>query len=123
MEQDPWGSGQPYGRLGAWWALTEVRDAAELRAKETDRIAGVVAGLRALGAECEATSDGLVVHGATRLRGAMLDAGADHRLAMAWAIAAALVAPDGEASVIDGDDAAVVSYPGFFDHLERLTTQ
>jgi 3-phosphoshikimate 1-carboxyvinyltransferase len=92
---------------------TEIRDAGELRAKESDRIAAVVQGLRALGARCEETSDGLVVGGPSSLRAAQLDAHGDHRLAMAWAVAALLVG-DGVESAIAGAEAASVSYPGFF---------
>lgn len=95
---------------------TEIRDAGELRAKESDRIAAVAEGLRALGATCEEMSDGLVLTGPSRLHGAHLDAHGDHRLAMAWAVAA-LLALDGEESEIDGAEAASVSYPAFFDAL------
>lgn len=95
---------------------TEIRDASELRAKESDRIAAVVAGLRALDAACEETVDGLVVTGPCQLRGAHLDARGDHRLAMAWAVAALLV-QDGEDSEIAGAEAASVSFPGFFATL------
>ena len=98
--------------------VTEIRDASELRAKESDRIAAVVAGLRALDASCEATSDGLVVTGPCKLRGAQLDSRGDHRLAMAWAVAALLV-QDGEDSEIAGAESAAVSFPGFFATLRR----
>jgi 3-phosphoshikimate 1-carboxyvinyltransferase len=97
---------------------TRVVDAAELHAKESDRIAEVVIGLRAFGAECEATPDGFVVTGPVRLRAARVDARGDHRLAMAWAIAAALAVVDSGASVIQGSEAAAVSYPTFFDDLD-----
>jgi 3-phosphoshikimate 1-carboxyvinyltransferase len=99
---------------------TEIRDAGELRNKETDRIAMLEAGLRLLGVPCESSSDGLTVHGPVRLRAAHLDAAGDHRFAMAWAIAAALVPEGGGESVIDGADAAAVSYPGFFSDLATL---
>ena len=95
---------------------TEIRDAAELRAKESDRIALVAAGLRALGAECDETPDGLAVHGPVRLRSASLDAHRDHRLAMAWAVAACLAGGDGP-TTIDGADSVAVSYPRFFEDL------
>ena len=65
---------------------------------------------------CESTDDSLIVHGPVRLRAAHLDAAGDHRFAMAWAIAAALVPPGGGETVIDGADAAAVSYP---DVLQR----
>jgi 3-phosphoshikimate 1-carboxyvinyltransferase len=99
---------------------TEVRDAAELRSKEVDRIAVLETGLRALGASCESSVDGFVVHGPSRLHAARLDAGGDHRLAMAWAIAAALVADGGGESVITGAEVAAVSYPAFFEDLARV---
>jgi 3-phosphoshikimate 1-carboxyvinyltransferase len=99
---------------------TEIRDAGELRAKETDRIAQLETGLRLLGVPCETTPDSLTVHGPVRLRAAHLDAAGDHRFAMAWAIAAALVPPGDGESIIDGADAAAVSYPAFFSDLARL---
>jgi 3-phosphoshikimate 1-carboxyvinyltransferase len=98
---------------------TEIRDAAELRSKEVDRIAVLETGLRALGASCESSADSLVIHGPSQLRAARLNAAGDHRLAMAWAIAAALVGGGGGESVIGGADVAAVSYPGFFDDLAR----
>ena len=99
---------------------TEIRDAGELRTKEVDRIALLEAGLRLLGASCESSENGLVIHGPTRLRAARLDAAGDHRLAMAWAIGAALVPSGGGNSVITGAEVASVSYPDFFDDLARL---
>jgi 3-phosphoshikimate 1-carboxyvinyltransferase len=99
---------------------TEIRDAGDLRNKETDRIAILETGLRQLGVPCESGADGLTVHGPVRLRAAHLDAAGDHRFAMAWAIAAALVPEGGGESVIDGADAAAVSYPGFFSDLGML---
>ena len=99
---------------------TEIRDAAELRTKEVDRIAFLEAGLRLLGVSCESTADSLVIHGPAHLRAARLDAAGDHRLAMAWAVGASLVPAGGGESVIDGAEAAAVSYPGFFADLGRL---
>ncbi len=99
---------------------TEIRDAAELRTKEVDRIAFLEAGLRQLGASCESSADGLVIHGPVRLRPARLDAAGDHRLAMAWAVAAALVPSGGGESSIIGADVAAVSYPTFFADLGAL---
>jgi 3-phosphoshikimate 1-carboxyvinyltransferase len=98
---------------------TVIRDAAELRAKESDRIALVAAGLRALGAECEEAPDGLAVHGPARLRATSLDAHGDHRLAMAWAVAACLA--EGGPTTIGGADCVAVSYPRFFEDLSRVT--
>jgi 3-phosphoshikimate 1-carboxyvinyltransferase len=99
---------------------TVIRDAGELRNKETDRIAVLETGLRLLGVPCESSPDGLIIHGPVRLRGAHLDAAGDHRLAMAWAIAAALVPEGGGDTVIEGADAAAVSYPSFFTDLATL---
>ncbi len=96
-----------------------VRGAEELRVKETDRIAGVVDGLRGLGADIEATPDGFAVRGRGSLRGGALDARGDHRLAMLGAVAG-LSSADGVE--VDGMDAAAVSYPGFEDQVLALTT-
>jgi 3-phosphoshikimate 1-carboxyvinyltransferase len=97
--------------------VTEVRDAAELRVKETDRIAALVEELRKLGARIEALDDGFVVEGPARLRGARVGSHGDHRLAMALAVAG-LVA-DGETVV---EDTACIddSYPGFAAALAQL---
>ena len=97
---------------------TEVRDAAELRVKETDRIAAMTEGLRALGAEVEAFDDGLAVTGGASLQGATVTAHDDHRVAMALAVAG--LAAEGETTVT-GAEAARVSFPGFWDELERVT--
>ncbi len=96
---------------------TLIRDAAELRAKETDRIEMVANGLDALGVTVEPTADGMGISGGRGLRGARLRSHGDHRLAMTWAVAA-LVA-SGETSV-DGAEAVDVSYPGFWETLERV---
>ena len=92
----------------------EIRDAAELRVKESDRIAATVAGLRAMGAEVEEFEQGLRVTGPTRLRGAVIDSRGDHRIAMTFAIGALLA--DGETE-ITGADCVGVSFPEFFDLL------
>jgi 3-phosphoshikimate 1-carboxyvinyltransferase len=97
---------------------TVVRGAGELRLKESDRIAGVVEGLRGLGADIEATPDGFSVRGdGSPLRGGSIDAQGDHRMAMLGAVA-------GLASVrgveVVGMDAAAVSYPGFERDLRAL---
>jgi 3-phosphoshikimate 1-carboxyvinyltransferase len=101
---------------------TEIRGAAELRHKESDRVAELVAGLRVLGVTVEELADGLVVQGPARLRAGRLDAAGDHRLAMAWAVAASLVDPGDGECVIDGAESVAVSYPGFFDDLGRVTS-
>src|SRR5450432_628127 len=95
----------------------EIRDARELRVKESDRIASVVANLRAMGAEVEEFSDGLRIPGGQKLHGALLDSFGDHRIAMAFAVAA--LRSEGETE-ITGADAAVISYPEFFNTLESL---
>lgn len=98
---------------------THLRDAGELRHKESDRIAAVVAGLSELGAEIEATDDGFVVTGTGGLRGGRLDAHGDHRLAMLGAIAG-LASREGVE--VRGFEAAGVSYPGFEADLRALAT-
>jgi 3-phosphoshikimate 1-carboxyvinyltransferase len=102
--------------------VTEIRDAAELRVKESDRIAELAAGLRDLGATVEELADGLVIHGPAVLHPTRLNAHGDHRLAMAWAVAASLVRNGEAETVIDGAEVVAVSYPQFFDDLRRLTT-
>jgi 3-phosphoshikimate 1-carboxyvinyltransferase len=96
---------------------TVVSGAQELRHKESDRIATVVAGLSALGASIEATEDGFVVSGGGGLRGGTLDAAADHRLAMLGAVAGIA---SREGVEVRGMEAAAVSYPGFGDDLAAL---
>jgi 3-phosphoshikimate 1-carboxyvinyltransferase len=96
---------------------TVIRGAGELRHKESDRIAGTSAGLRALGARIEVDGDDLRIEGGTALHGAATDSLDDHRLAMTFAIAG-LVATD-ETS-IGRPGSAAISYPGFFDDLERV---
>jgi 3-phosphoshikimate 1-carboxyvinyltransferase len=97
---------------------TVVEGAAELRAKESDRIAGVVEGLAGLGAEIEARPDGFAVRGAGGLRGGTIDARGDHRLAMVGAIAG-LASREGVE--VDGFEAVSVSYPSFERDLRALT--
>jgi 3-phosphoshikimate 1-carboxyvinyltransferase len=96
---------------------TVVRGAQELRVKESDRIATVVEGLRALGGDLEATGDGFVVRGTDGLRGGRIASHGDHRLAMLGAVAG-LASRDGVE--VDGMDAAAVSYPGFTADLATL---
>jgi 3-phosphoshikimate 1-carboxyvinyltransferase len=97
---------------------TVVRGAAELRVKESDRIATVVEGLRGLGADIEALPDGFVVRGTGRLPGGRLRAHGDHRLALLGAVAG-LASDDGV--TVEGMDASEVSYPGFAADLETLS--
>jgi 3-phosphoshikimate 1-carboxyvinyltransferase len=96
---------------------TVLSGAEELRAKESDRIAGVVEGLSGLGAEIEARPDGFAVRGGGGLRGGRIEARGDHRLAMVGAIAG-LASEEGVE--VDGFDAVAVSYPGFERDLRRL---
>jgi 3-phosphoshikimate 1-carboxyvinyltransferase len=98
---------------------TVVRGAGELRIKESDRIASVVDGLRGLGAQIEALADGFAVTGTGRLRGGVLDAHGDHRLALLGAVAG-LASEEGVEVV--GMEAAEVSYPGFGEDLTRLAS-
>jgi 3-phosphoshikimate 1-carboxyvinyltransferase len=97
----------------------EIRDAAELRVKESDRIAALAENLRRMGATVEERPDGLRVEGrsAGKLRGAEIEPYGDHRIAMAFAVAA--LAANGPTLIRDADCAAV-SYPTFFDDLERV---
>ena len=98
---------------------TVVRGAQELRVKESDRIAGVVEGLRGLGADIEATDDGFAVRGTGGLRGGTIDAHGDHRMAMMGAVAG-LASREGVEVL--GMDAAAVSYPGFAHDLAALAS-
>lgn len=102
----------PYTRDGI-----EIRNAKELRVKESDRIALVARNLRAMGAECEEREDGLRVPGGQRLRGAEIDSGGDHRIAMAFAVAG--LKAEGE-TVIHGAESARISFPEFFTMLESV---
>jgi 3-phosphoshikimate 1-carboxyvinyltransferase len=96
-----------------------IRDAKELRVKESDRIAAMAAALRAMGAQVEEFPDGLRVGGrsSAKLRGAKIDPHNDHRVAMAMAIAA--LDAEGESTILDADCAAI-SFPEFFPTLDRL---
>ena len=96
---------------------TTIRGAGELRHKESDRIAGIAAGLAAMGARVEVDGDDLTIHGGASLTGAATDSLDDHRLAMTFAIAGLIA--DGDTS-IGRPGSAAISYPGFFDDLERV---
>jgi 3-phosphoshikimate 1-carboxyvinyltransferase len=96
----------------------EVRDAKELRVKESDRIAAVATNLRLMGAQVEEREDGLKIPGGQTLHGAELDSFSDHRIAMAFAVAA--LRAEGE-TLIRGAEAAAISYPAFFQTLEEVT--
>ena len=94
-----------------------IRDARELRVKESDRIALVAKNLRAMGAELTEHEDGLVIPGNQKLHGAEIDSGTDHRIAMAFSIAALRATGD---TVIHGAESASISFPEFFTHLNDL---
>ena len=102
----------PYTRSGV-----RIRDAKELRVKESDRIALVARNLRAMGAEVAEFEDGLDVPGGRALHGATIDSGGDHRIAMAFSVAA--LRADGE-TLIQGAESAAISFPEFFDLLDRI---
>jgi 3-phosphoshikimate 1-carboxyvinyltransferase len=94
-----------------------IRDARELRVKESDRIALVAKNLKAMGANFTEHEDGLEIPGNQHLHGAQIDSGSDHRIAMAFAIAALRAEGDTE---IHGAEAAAISFPEFFSHLNEL---
>jgi 3-phosphoshikimate 1-carboxyvinyltransferase len=96
----------------------EVRDAKELRVKESDRIAAVAKNLRLMGAHVEEFEDGLKIPGGQDLHGAELDSFGDHRIAMAFAVAA--LRAEGE-TLVRGAESAAISYPAFFETLEEVT--
>ncbi|TYR81677.1 3-phosphoshikimate 1-carboxyvinyltransferase [Priestia megaterium] len=96
---------------------TVIKDAAELKVKETNRIDTVVNELTKMGANIEATEDGMVIHGGTRLHGAQVNSYGDHRIGMMLAVASCIA--EGE-TVIENRDAVSVSYPQFFNHLDLL---
>ena len=94
-----------------------IRDAGELRVKESDRIALVAKNLRAMGAEVTEHEDGMDIPGGQRLQGGVIDSGMDHRIAMAFSIAA--LRAEGETE-IRGAEAASISFPEFFTWLDEL---
>jgi 3-phosphoshikimate 1-carboxyvinyltransferase len=102
----------PYTRGGI-----RIRDAKELRVKESDRIALVVKNLRAMGAEVTEFEDGLEMPGGQTLHGATIDSGGDHRIAMAFSVAA--LRAEGE-TLIQGAESAAISFPEFFNLLDLV---
>jgi 3-phosphoshikimate 1-carboxyvinyltransferase len=102
----------PYTRDGI-----RIRDAKELRVKESDRIALVVQNLKAMGAQVTEYEDGMDVPGNQQLHGAQIDSGSDHRIAMAFSIAALRASGETE---IHGAEAAAISFPEFFTYLDAL---
>ena len=98
---------------------TVIKDAAELKVKESDRIAVMTENLKRMGADVEPTDDGMIIHGGRPLHGATINPHLDHRIAMSFAIAA--LAADGETRIQDAD-CVKISYPGFYTDLEGLGT-
>ncbi|MBF8289832.1 MAG: aroA [Chloroflexi bacterium] len=96
---------------------TTIRGAGELRHKESDRLAGIAAGLGALGARISVDGDDIVIDGPVRLAGTSTDSLDDHRLAMTFAIAGLIASGT---TTIGRPDSAAISYPGFFSDLERI---
>lgn len=96
---------------------TVIKDAEELKVKETDRITAVVTELKKLGANIEATDDGMIIHGPTSLTGGNLKSYGDHRIGMMAAIAALITTTPVE---LDDADCIAVSYPTFFEHVDHL---
>jgi 3-phosphoshikimate 1-carboxyvinyltransferase len=97
---------------------TVIKDAAELRVKETDRIAFVVAELLKMGANVEELPDGIIIRGGGKLNGAECSSHGDHRIAMALGVAGAIA--NGE-TLIENAGVVDISYPGFWQELEKLT--
>jgi 3-phosphoshikimate 1-carboxyvinyltransferase len=103
--------------VGSQLGGLEIRGAAELRVKETDRIKATVKNLRAMGVEVEEFDDGFFVNGPTKLRGALIESYGDHRIAMAFSVAGLLA--DGP-SEISGASCVDISFPEFFDLLRQV---
>lgn len=97
---------------------TIIRDAAELKVKESNRIDTVVSNLQNMGADVTATDDGMIIHGGKPLHYTVIDPHADHRIAMSFAVAA--LCAEGGAEIADADCVSI-SYPGFYEDLRALT--
>ena len=96
---------------------TIIRDAQELKVKETNRIDTVVGELLKLGARIEATDDGMIIHGKSSLQGGVVNSHGDHRIGMMLAIAALLSKQN---VFLENPEAIAISYPKFFSHLDSL---
>lgn len=96
---------------------TVIRDAAELKVKESDRIAVMTENLTAMGAKVTATDDGMIIEGGHTLHGAVVDSHLDHRIAMSFAVAA--LNADGETEIL-GADCVNISYPAFYTDLQKI---
>lgn len=97
---------------------TIIRDAAELKVKESNRIAVMVENLSAMGADVEETEDGMIIHGGKPLHGAVIDSHLDHRIAMTFAVTAGMV--EGETDIL-GAECVNISYPNFYEDFEHLS--
>lgn len=97
---------------------TIIKDAGELKVKESNRIDVMVSNLSAMGADIEATDDGMIIKGGKPLHGAVIDSKLDHRIAMSFAVAA--LNADGETD-ISGSECVDISYPGFYGDLKKLS--
>jgi 3-phosphoshikimate 1-carboxyvinyltransferase len=97
---------------------TIIRDASELRVKESDRILTTSTQLRRLGASIDESPDGMTIHGGKPLRGAVVESSGDHRLAMTLAIAGLLASRE---TVVEGAECVEISYPSFWADIDRLT--
>lgn len=96
---------------------TIIKDAAELKVKESNRIDVMVSNLSAMGASIEATDDGMIIHGGKTLHGAAIDSKLDHRIAMSFAVASLIA--DGETEIL-GSECVDISYPTFYRDLMKL---
>lgn len=99
---------------------TVIKDAAELKVKESDRIAVVTENLSAMGCDITAAEDGMIIHGGHELHGAVIGSHSDHRIAMSFAVAAMIA--DGETEIRDAD-CVRISYPDFYHDMEMLCTK
>ena len=97
---------------------TIIKDASELKVKESNRIAVMVENLSAMGADVEETEDGMIIRGGKPLHGAVIDSHLDHRIAMTFAITGCMA--EGETEIL-GAECVNISYPGFYDDLKRLS--
>lgn len=96
---------------------TVIRDASELKVKESNRVEVMVRNLSSMGADVEETEDGMIIHGGKALHGAVIDSRLDHRIAMTFAVTGCLA--DGETEIL-GAECVDISYPGFYSDLQRL---
>ena len=97
---------------------TIIRDAAQLKVKESNRIRTVVDNLRVMGAHIEETDDGMIIEGGYPLHGAVIDSHLDHRIAMSFAIAGLLC--DTPTTILNADS-VVISYPDFYESLKKIS--